>query len=135
MKAQKRPKLTLKAAKAIALKEIGTAKGLTACEGNNDYWQGFSMIIGNIQITISNSTIYAGIVRLSFGGKDTYYDINTLEENFKVLDDAQRTDRLEMIRGAATCQAGYMFKALLEEYGFEECRRMLDEAARKLKSE
>lgn len=43
MKQTRRPKLTLKAAKALAVAEFGTAAGLTPHENNNADYQRYEM--------------------------------------------------------------------------------------------
>lgn len=131
MKAKK-PKLTLKSARALATKELGTAAGLVPHENNNSDYQRYEMQMGNNIIVISNVCGYWDTACVSFGGKNTYYDISTLQENYYVTDAERRKERNEVIRDAASCNRGYMIKALLEAYGLDVCRNLLEEEAKKL---
>lgn len=133
MKRTRRPKLTLKAAKTLAIAELGTAAGLTPHENNNADYQRYEMQMGKHTVVVSNACEYWGIAYVSFGGKWTYYDINSLEENSNVTENELKKERNEAIGDAAACQSAFMFKALLEEHGLETCRAMLDEANKKIR--
>ena len=127
-RAEKRPRLTLKAAKVIAVKEFGTAAGLAAHENNNAEYQRYEMRIGNIDAVITNAYSKPGIAfaYLSRGGEWTYYDIATLEENITVTERERRKYNLENIRDAAATSPGQMLTALIDEHGLDNVRRMLD---------
>ena len=132
-KAGKRPKLTLKAAKAIAIKEFGTAAGLTATDYVDfNIVQSYEMSIGKYNAVISTAYQPNGIVYVSFAGNYTFYDMNTLEENTKLIENRIRQNRLEDLRDMATCDHDLMLKALIEEHGLESCRNMLEEAGGRL---
>lgn len=133
MKRTRRPKLTLKAAKVLAIAEVGTAAGLTPHENNNADYQRYEMQMGKHTVVISNACEYWGIAYVSFGGKWTYYKIDSLEESEDITESERKKERNEAIENAAACQSAFMFKALLEEHGLEMCRTLLDEAATKIR--
>ena len=131
-KAEKPPKLTLKAAKAIAVDFLGFSTGIKAHENNNADYQRYEMNIGNCQALITNASGYWGVAYIWFAGKRTYYDIKTLREHRSITDKERRKDRHDDIRDAATSEYAFMFKALVEEHGLESCRNMLEEAGGRL---
>jgi hypothetical protein len=123
----KRPKLTLKAAKTIALQEIGTTAGLEPHENNNPDYQRYEMRVGNQTVVISNACNQWGVAYIAFAGTCTYYDITTLRVNWSVTDRERKKDRREFLRDAAASDFAFMFTALIEEHGLERCRHMLDD--------
>jgi hypothetical protein len=131
MRRKRRPKLTLKTAKTIAIKEVGTAKGLIPHENNSTDYQRYEMQMGKYTLVISSPCKYWGIACASFGGNRTYYKIgaDTPEEDAAVTDREQKRDMDETIRDAAICRSHYVFKALLEEHGIDTCRRILERSA------
>jgi hypothetical protein len=124
----KRPKLTLKAAKALAKAEWGTAVGLVAHENNNAEFQRFEMRLGGLTAIITNTTAYWGVGYMYLAGRYYYFDVTTLLENHGVADKEQRKQQEEDIREMASSNSQYMIKALLNEHGYAALRRMLDEA-------
>lgn len=132
MKTKKPPKLTLKAAKALALRELGAAAGLAATESNNSNYQRYEVWLGNYLAVITNDCAYWGVACVYFCGTRTYFNIDTLEENVTITRQEQNKDRREDVRDFAASNSGYMFQALLEQYGLETCRRMLEKVAEAL---
>jgi hypothetical protein len=131
MRSKRIPKLSFKTAKAIAIQEFGTAKGLIPCECNNEEYQRYEIKMGNHAISISNDSYnHWGIACIRFCGEATYIDMETLEENYKITDSERDKARKELISDAVSCNGKFVFRALLEEYGLETCHRMLDEVAK-----
>ena len=125
----KRPKLTFKAAKAIAMEELGAATKLTPHENNSADFQCYEMQIGNQTARISQAYKYPGFAYVSFAGAFTYYDIGTLKVDYGITDQERQNARREDMRDMAACDSRYMLKALIDEYGLESCHKMLDEAS------
>lgn len=132
MKRTRRPKLTLKAAKALAIAEFGTAAGLAPHENNNADYQRYEMQMGKHTVIISNACDYWGIAYVYItGGEWVYYKIDSLEESEDITEHERKAQRNEELREAAACQSAFMFKALLQEHGLETCRAILDETNKK----
>lgn len=129
----RRPKLTLKAAKAIAIQELGTAKGLVPHESNNAEYQRYEMQMGNHTVVIANVCGYWGIAYILFGDKWTYYDIDTLQESYYIADAERKQARREVVRDMVCSDTEFVFKTIVEEHGADACHSMLDEAARNVK--
>lgn len=127
----KRPKLTLKAAKTIAIQELGTAKGLTPHESNDAEYQRYEMRMGNHTVIIQNECGYWGIAYIYFGGTRTYYDIETLQESYHTTEAERQADRKEIVREMASGNREYMLKVLVEEHGAESCRALLEKLLEK----
>ena len=121
------PKLTLKAAKAIAEQELGKSTGLTANENNCADFQSYEIRLGKYTAVISSILRYPGLAFFSLAGVYTYYDIKTISENYVITDKARRKSQREELRDMAASDSRYMLKTLIDEHGLESCHRMLDE--------
>lgn len=134
MKQTRRPKLTLKAAKAIAIAEFGTAAGLTPHENNDTDFQRYEMQMGKHSVVISNACDYWGVAYVYISsGEWVYYKIDSLEESEGITEHERKAQRNEELREAVQCQTAFLFKALVEAHGLETCRAMLDEADKKIR--
>ena len=122
------PRLTLKAAKAIAELELGKSTGLTPHENNRPDFQRYEIRLGNYIAAISSTSRHPGVCCFSFAGVHTYYDIGTLQENHGITAEERRKSRREDIRDMASSEHRHMMEALVDEHGRETCRRMLDDA-------
>jgi len=122
----KRPRLTLKAAKAIVVQELGTAAKLMPHENNCAEYQRYEMRIGTFTAVIEQAYRYPGLACVSFAGVYKYYDIATLQEDYNVTDKERRNDLREQMRDMIYSDCRYIVKALVDEYGLESCREMLN---------
>ena len=121
------PRLTIKAAKAIAEQEIGKATGIKPYESNSAIFQRYEIPLGNFTAAITTAYGYPGIAYFSLAGVCTYYDIKTLRENFEITEKERRNSQREGIRDLASSDSYYMLKALKDELGLESCHRILNE--------
>ena len=122
-------KLTLKAAKAIAVQEFGTSAGLKPHENNDHEYQRYEMRIGKYNAAIANSKRHPGIAYVSFVGDYTYYDINTCGENIEVTEKERHKYQLETIRDMAATHSSYMIKAIIDEHGDDYCLQLFQNIA------
>lgn len=101
-------RLTLKTARALALQEFGTAKGLEREPGMPEGY--YHMMIGNLEVRIhpdaSNSSFRSscyGLIQMivKMNGSPAsiaqFFDKDTLEQNFQEEDIDQRAKRREML--------------------------------------
>lgn len=132
MKHVRRPKLTLKAAKALALAEFGTAAGLTPHENNDGNYQRYEMQMGKHTVIVSNVCDYWGIAYVHItGGEWVYYKIDSLDESEDITEHERKARRNEELRDAVACRSTFLFKAMLAEYGLDLCRSELDRENKK----
>lgn len=84
------PRLSLKTARELALREVGTAKGLTRLEKTPPEIYVYKMQLGNFEITIDNDvSYYKWYFRLTIKPTDGFivdiqrvYNPETLEEDY-----------------------------------------------------
>ena len=124
----KKQKLTHKAAKEIAIKELGTAKGLLANENNCKEFQIYEMRLGCLSVTIKTTEDCVGYAYVLYGGNYKYYCLETLEEDFAMSETESRIRHTELIKDMASCNRGTVIKALIDLYGPEECHRLINQA-------
>ena len=125
----KKRKLTHKAAKEIAIKELGTAKDLVAHEDNCKEFQIYEMRLGCLSVTIRSTEDYVGYAYVLYGGNFKYYCLETLEEDIAMSEAESRLRHTELVKDMASCNSGTVIKALIDLYGQEECHRLIDQTA------
>lgn len=123
-----RPRLTIKAAKAIAIQELGTAAKLTPHKTNSAEFQSYEIRIGSFTAVISQAFKYPGVAYISYAGIRVYYDVKTQQVNYKITDAERRNDRRECVKEVIRNDRWYIVKSLVDEYGREPCHKMLDAA-------
>lgn len=133
MKITNPKKLTLKAAKILAIQELGTAAGLVAHENNNISYQRYEMPLGKYNAVITNdcglwnmTTLY-----INNGGHKRYFDTDTLIENDNIADHERQLERYECVKEMIVCQSDYVFEQLAREYGVDYCTQKIKEAEKR----
>jgi len=121
-------KLTLKAAKAIIMQELGKSTGLIPHENNSAYYKRYEIRFGSYTATISSANKYPGFAVFSLAGVYKFYNIATLQEDYGITDMERRKSQREDIREMVACDHNFLIKALVDEHGLESCHRMLDAA-------
>lgn len=131
-----RPKLTLKAAKSIAMQELGTAAGLKAHKSNDAENQRYEMQLGRHTVVIENEVGGWGTASIAYGAQRTTYDIENLERNDLLTEaDLVVTCRM-LLRDTAGWGRQALFEAMLKECGGEDgCRQLLHDAAQAMEDE
>jgi len=124
-------RLILKKARAIALNEFGTAGGLAPHENNHASFRCYEMKLGKHTVRITESERFPGYAVVDFFGKEVVYNLETIEEDFKLTHKLERERIAYLIRDLASCNRGEMFYALIEQYSYDECVEMLKDARNK----
>jgi len=120
------PRLTKKAAQALAVRVVGTAKGLTKVK--HLAIDTYEMALGELTVTIQHDWYgKSGCIMVSVGsayhsgGLSMLFDPETLEEDFKAEGKLERQERRESLQewvwenGAEKCKAE-IDKAVNPEY-------------------
>lgn len=114
------PRLTLRAARALAMQELGTCRGLVPAKYTNDqHIQRYEMLLGRYRAMITDDGPYFGITTLTVFGPNgiiqTFFNTGTLCESEVIT---QIENRLSRYRD---------FQETIEILSPESCRKLLAE--------
>lgn len=120
------PRLTLQKAEALAIRELGTARGLKRItETPSDVYM-YKMQLGSLQIRLDNgwfahNGLFKLLISTSFSNQVIvkYFDPKTLEEDSSALD-AEQSERFRE-----------QFNELVCGLGIEGCRKIIEAAVQR----
>lgn len=114
-------RLTLKTARALALRELGTTKGLKQEAGSNA--EGFYVMeLGNLEVKIHPDMSGSGCIELTavmFGGNGRIfqlYDRNTLERNYDEESIHKKRERREAFEEWVSCNGPELCHKVIDDF-------------------
>lgn len=116
----KLPRLTMKTAKALAIRELGTAKGLKRLTDTSSDVYIYEMQLGTLLIRIDNGWFACnGLIKLLISTNNVqknikYFNPKTLDEEFWMLDKEQMEEQTEY------------FNERVRNIGIEGCLKIIE---------